>query len=59
MFDMNTRFTSLFFWYSNLIRLFANSEKATDADEAVVKALGAAPPAEYAHAAKWYTTVAK
>ncbi|CAO3657817.1 unnamed protein product [Umbelopsis vinacea] len=38
---------------------FVKGEQATDADEAVVKALGAAPPAEYAHAAKWYATVAK
>ncbi|GAB5587695.1 Translation elongation factor 1 beta [Umbelopsis nana] len=38
---------------------FVKGEAASDADEAVIKALGSAPAAEYAHVAKWYSTVAK
>ncbi|KAI8333812.1 hypothetical protein BC941DRAFT_433050 [Chlamydoabsidia padenii] len=38
---------------------FIESGKATAADETVAKALGAAPGAEFAHAAKWFAEVNK
>ncbi|ORZ05256.1 hypothetical protein BCR42DRAFT_428515 [Absidia repens] len=38
---------------------FIASAKASAADETVAKALGAAPAAEFAHAAKWYAEVTK
>ncbi|KAJ2956082.1 hypothetical protein NQZ79_g8017 [Umbelopsis isabellina] len=38
---------------------FVKGTKASEADEAVVKALGSAPASEYANVAKWYSTVSK
>lgn len=38
---------------------FTLSAAASDADAAVAKALGAAPAGEFAHVAKWYSSVNK
>ncbi|CAM0140994.1 Translation elongation factor 1 beta [Umbelopsis sp. WA50703] len=38
---------------------FVKGSQASEADQAVVKALGSAPASEYANLSKWYSTVSK
>lgn len=46
-----------FEWWLSWFTFELSSDKATEADAAVAKALGAAPSAEFTNVNKWYTEV--